>query len=93
MSTAAQGHRRCLAFTAGGSQLHLCHATCTLLQHCPCKAHKLPRPFAGDPAGGAPSEQLEEEEAAAKAGKSWDSLRSIGWDEVRAAVCHRRMVH
>lgn len=47
------------------------------------------------PAGGAPREQLEEEEAAAKAGKSWDSLRSISWDEVRCceptALHHRSL--
>lgn len=28
---------------------------------------------------------MQEEEAASKAGKAWDSLRSISWDEVRWA--------
>lgn len=36
--------------------------------------------------GAVPAEQQQEEEEAAKAGKAWDSLRSISWDEVRGAA-------
>ncbi|KAI7840931.1 hypothetical protein COHA_005362 [Chlorella ohadii] len=38
---------------------------------------------AGEAEGAAPEEQVQEEEAASKAGKAWDSLRSISWDEIK----------
>lgn len=50
-----------------------------LLLHPPPPASLLP--------GAVPAEQQQEEEEAAKAGKAWDSLRSISWDEVRVPLC------
>lgn len=59
----------------------------------PAPASRALRPWPAPCAGAAPSELQQEEQEAEKAGKGWDSLRAISWDEASSVPLLPLILH